>query len=107
MVCVVAPVNLPHGVTVTQFEISAEDNSANNLGAFTLERIDFAAGTNETLGTITTSGAVAGVRVFADTSITNASVSGFTYTYQITGCFTSDAVSNTNTQLYGARVRYN
>jgi len=106
--CLHAPVALPQGVTVTQFEIFAWDNSsAQNVGFFNLRRLSLSiTGSISTMGTVSSSGAAAGVRVFADTTIATPTVSGFSYSYYIEGCIVSDAVSSFNTRLFGARIRY-
>ena len=108
LLCLTAPVNLPHGVTVTSFELSVWDNSVvRNIGIFRLRRVGFVTGTSADMGTVISSSSSPSVRVFTDNSISNASIDGFANSYLITGCITSDSVSNLNTRLYGARIRYN
>jgi hypothetical protein len=107
LLCLEAPVNLPHGVTVTHFEISVADNSANDTGTFSLKRISFASGVPATMGSVGSNGTSASVRVFADTTILSPTVNGFTNSYLIQGCFTSDFLSTLNLRFYGARIRYN
>jgi hypothetical protein len=105
--CLEAPVNLPHGVTVTHFEISVWDNSVQDIGTFSLRRVAFATGSSNTMGTVTSSGASPSARVFTDISISNAAVDGFANSYFITGCILADPSSTLNTRFYAARVRYN
>jgi len=107
IICLVAPVNIPHGVTISRFEISVWDNSAVNNITFDLERIAFSTGVEEPMGTVISAGSLASIRVFSDTTILNGAVNGFDYTYQITGCVSSDAISSINLRLHGARIRYN
>ncbi len=105
-VCVVAPVNLPDGVTVTQFEISVLDNSAVNMGPFNLQRVAFDTAALDTMAAVTTSTASATVQVVSETTIANATVSGSAYAYQISGCFSSDLISPATIRLYAARISY-
>lgn len=105
-VCIVAPVNLPDGVTVTQFELSVLDNSSVNMGPFNLERVAFGTATLDTMATVSTGSASATVQVVSDTTIANAAVSGSAYAYQISGCFSSDLISPTTIRLYAARISY-
>jgi len=105
--CLVAPVDLPHGVTITHFDISALDNSATRNFNFSLERVSFSSGGKAFLATAETTGASGLVRIFTDSTIVNPTVNGLSYIYQISGCIQSDAVTTINTRLYAARIRYN
>ena len=106
--CVVAPVVLPHGVTVTHFEISATDNSASeNVRSFSLVKKNFSSGASANMATVSSTGALPGIRVFADISIVDATVDAFNFHYHIFGCIDSDNVSTFNTLLHAARIRYN
>ena len=105
--CLRAPVSLPDGVTVTHFEIVVLDNSVNDATAFRLRRILLTSESNLTMGLTVSSGASNTIRVFTDTAIVSPITNGFTSSYQIDGCITSDGVSTLNLRLYGARIRYN
>jgi len=107
LLCLVAPVELPHGVTVTHFEVSFWDGSASQDFTFNLDRLNFSNGAKEPLGSVTTSGNLSQVRVGTDDTIQNSVVNGSLYSYLIHGCITSDAASPANTRLYAARIRYN
>lgn len=106
-ICTVAPVNVPHGVTVTRFEISVRDNSPLEIGPFELKRVSFSSGSNNILAAISSNGVSPSVRVFADTTIANATINTSIYSYFIEGCFTGDPIDSFNTRLYGARIFYN
>jgi len=106
-VCLVAPVNIPHGVTISQFEISAWDNAAILSVSMTLQGMAFSSGTVFPMANASTSGSSPSVRVFSDNTIQNGTVNGFLFTYFVTGCINSDAVAPNNTRLYAVRVRYN
>lgn len=107
ILCLVAPVALPDGVLITHFEISVLDNSIIDIGSFELKRVTFDTGAITTLGSAISNGASNTIRVFADSTIAAATVDGFAYAYQVSGCFISDVTASANTRFYGARIRYN
>ena len=98
-ICLQAPVNLPHGVTVTSFEIAVWDNSVQDVGSFELRRNPFGTITSDLMAEAESSGAVASARVFTDNSIANANVDGFANSYFISGCILADGTSVTNTRF--------
>ena len=105
--CILAPLSLPHGVTVTHFEIFAWDNSVDDMGPFILRRLTPGTGDWLAMAETSTTGESASVRTFTDTTITGPVVDGFSHSYIIDGCFRDDGAGKHNTRVYGARIRYN
>ncbi len=98
-----APINLPHGATITKFEGYFMDNTANNA-TFRL-RIGNTSGGSSTVANMQTSGASTAVRKFVDNTIFAATVDNVNKFYYLQADWTT-TVSPSAMKLYGVRVWY-
>ena len=98
-----APINLPHGATITKFEGYFMDNTANNA-TFRL-RIGNTSGGSSTVANMQTSGASTDVRKFVDNTISSATVDNVNSFYYLQADWTTTA-SPSAMKLYGVRVWY-
>ena len=81
--CLVAGVRLPDGATVSSIFFYLRDASAGDVTiSLRRKRIDDES-VSSAMGTVTTSGTGAGVRIFSDVSITNGVVDNSSYTYYV------------------------
>lgn len=101
--CMVAPVNLPDGVVIREFFVSAYDNDATIDFSLNLWRINNFDGSVETLGGVQTTipGAFAGIEILNDPSIASSFVVRPDYSYYLTTCLLSG-----NIRLYSARFHF-
>lgn len=99
--CMVAPVYLPYGATVTDMFTTVYDNDATYNIAITLRRVDNFAGGTETMGTANSSGNFAGVTTLNDASITEPLIVYPDYSYYVTACVQSSSI-----RLYSVRLYY-
>lgn len=98
--CILAPVNLPVGATITSLSVRAMDNNDGDYEWFDLYRINLATGTTEVIGsTQTPTGLAASPTWYTDTSITTPTVTTG-YAYQVTTC------TRTSINVYAARIGY-
>ncbi len=100
-----APVNLPHGAVVTALHSHVEDASNTDLTVALVRRgLDGSAGS--TMGSVLSSGNVAGTRIFSDTIIGSAIVDNNTFAYMVKVVF-SPTIANPNPPiLHGIRIAY-
>ena len=111
LLCYVAPVLLPFGVTVTSLEGFVVDNSTSvGFSSFNLRRktVTSTASAVTMASTATTSNAdsSASVVTLADSSIADAVVDNADYAYSIDVCITSDSDVQLM-KIFGARITYN
>jgi len=102
--CYMAPVYLPHGVTVQNFFAFLYDNSAGNDVSLTLRRkFNLDTNSSEVMGFVSSSGQSTSVQVVGDTSIEFA-VTSQNYSYSVTGCM-FDSTANA-LRIYGVWIFY-
>lgn len=100
--CLVAPVYLPQGATVTSVFFYVRDQSGDDLTlSLRRKRLDSLA-SSSALGTATSSGSGAGVRIFSDVTITNGVVDNDHYSYFVStdNCLDQEL----DMRLYGGLV---
>ncbi|MGD8794177.1 MAG: hypothetical protein PVF47_16620 [Anaerolineae bacterium] len=98
--CVVAPVQLPAGVTISSFEVRLKDSNSNAYEWFSLYRTDLETGTSQEIATVTSpSGVTWGMAVFVDDTITYPVVSDM-YAYSIHTC------TRPSIYVYSVRIGY-
>lgn len=99
--CLVAPANLPQGVTVTQMFASVYDNDPSRSVSIALRRVDNFTGVGTSMASATTSSQFAGVQVISTSSITNPLVLYPDYSYYLTVC-----LGSINVRLYSVRLYF-
>lgn len=99
--CLVAPVYLPQGVTVTDMFVTTYDNDGSFNATFNLRRADNFAGGATTMASAATTGSFAGVQVVSDASIDDPLVLYPDYSYYVTTCLLSGSI-----RLYSVRLYY-
>ena len=98
--CVLAPVQLPAGVTITGLEVRLNDNNATASEWFDLYRTNLATGATQLLASVSSpTGTTGGVVALVDNTVSNPTVSDM-YAYQLCTC-TRETV-----YVYGARIGY-
>lgn len=101
--CLVAPVYLPQGVTVTDMFVTVYDNSNTYNSYVDLRRIGNFDGAGSLMATATTSGVTSSGSIYtvSDSTISNGVVLYPDYSYYVTTCLQSDAV-----RIYSIRLYY-
>jgi hypothetical protein len=99
--CLVAPVYLPNGATVTDIFATVYDNDATYNLSMNLRRVDNFNGGAITMAAMTTAGTFAGVQVVSESMITEPLVLYPDFSYYITTCLLSG-----NIRLYSVRLYY-
>ncbi|GJM09348.1 MAG: hypothetical protein DHS20C11_16240 [Lysobacteraceae bacterium] len=98
-----APVQLPHGATVTEMKATIHDNYSSVSMEITLLRKPYNSSLfGSSMAVINTGGQSSAVRTITDSSITGATIDNETYTYAIK-VFTPEFHSF---QVYGVRIAY-
>ncbi len=99
--CLVAPVYLPNGATVTDIFATVYDNDATYNLSLDFRRVDNFAGGTDTMAAMTTAGTFAGVQVVSESTITEPLVLYPDFSYYLTTCLLSG-----NIRLYSVRLYY-
>ena len=99
--CVKAPVYLPELAEISEMYASLYDNDPADSMSINLLRFDNFTGSSDVLGTINSSvsGAMNGIQILADTTITKSVVSYPDYSYYVTTCVDSPELG-----LYSIRL---
>ncbi len=105
-----APVQLPHGVTITRLTCRYQDNTSGadfDSSVVQLWRRYVAGAAQQQLARAewTTSGAASALGSAVDSTISNALVSNFSYGYQLSA-FLDTTLPNSNVRFYGCEIRY-
>jgi hypothetical protein len=99
-VCLLAPVQLPEGTTISSLEVRLNDANSVGYESFYLNRTSLETGTVETMAeAYSPEGSTGGLVALVDNTITNPVVSDM-YTYQVVTCARPDIY------VYGVRIGY-
>ena len=98
--CMVAPVHLPHGASVTDLFGHIYDNDATRNASLSLRRVAVDGSSATTMATVPTAGNSTSVQIVGDASIDNDVVDNLAFSYYVTVC-----VGSSNLRLYAASVR--
>jgi len=98
--CLLAPVQLPKGVTITSFEVRLDDGNATLSEWFDLHRINLETGAATMMATVSSpAGTTGGLVALTDNTISDPDVSDM-YAYQVTTC------ARPNINVYSVRIGY-
>jgi len=98
--CLVAPVQLPDGVTISSFEVRLKDNNANLYEWFDLFRTNLATGATDTLATVSSpAGSTWTLVVLVDDTVNSPVVSDM-YAYSVVTCV------RPSIYVYSVRIGY-
>jgi hypothetical protein len=98
--CLLAPVQLPAGVTITGLEVRLNDNNATAVEWFDLYRTNLATGATQLIASVSSpAGTTGGVVALVDNTVLNPTVSDM-YAYQLCTC------ARETVYVYGARIGY-
>jgi hypothetical protein len=102
-VCVMAPVYLPNGATMTSFTATVVDKATNARIIVRLYRTNKTTGNPTTLALVSTglSSSSNSLQDITTTDVSGATINNLDYFYYVTTC-----LENANIQLYSARVFY-
>lgn len=98
--CLMAPVNVPAGATITSLSVRVTDSNASLFEGFDLYRIDLSTGEAQVIGSVSTPAGAAGISWYNDTTITS-NVVDANYAYQLTTCV------RPSIRVHGVRIGYN
>lgn len=106
-VAIDAPVHLPDGAVITQFDAYVIDNDASSLVSMSLFRIPLAGSGFQTIGasSTTAAGASPSLQTLTDSALQNATVDNDQFGYYIRAVWTVP-VATTTMSLRGAKVTY-
>ena len=98
--CLLAPVQLPNGVTITSLEVRLDDANGTDSEWFDLDRINLETGTVTAMAMVSSpAGTTGGLVTLTDDTITEPIVSDM-YAYQVTTC------ARPNINVYSVRIGY-
>lgn len=96
-----APLNLPNGATITEFQITIDNQGGTTGLSATLLRTQLSDGTASNIQSLSDSTSVSAPQVLTGTALTHqVDTSAFTYSIKVTG------VSNNALKIHGARIKY-